>query len=67
MLESDGVSNISYVYWTKALKNILPEVQYENFILLHSAVTILCTSNLIQEYKNIDCAQEMLEKFVAGF
>ncbi|XP_043476068.1 uncharacterized protein LOC122507432 [Leptopilina heterotoma] len=49
------------------LKNILPELMYENFILLHSAVTILCSPNLIAESRNIDCAQEMLENFVTGF
>lgn len=49
------------------LKNILPKAQYENFILLHSAVTILCSPNFIQEPKNIDCAHEMLQEFVIGF
>lgn len=50
-----------------ALKDILPIEQYENFILLHSAIRILCSKIHIEDSKNIDCAHEMLERFVLDF
>lgn len=49
------------------LKNILPIVLYENFILLHSAVTILLNKLLFNMPGNISCAHEMLERFVTDF
>lgn len=49
------------------LKKILPKKQYDNFILLHSAVTLLLSELHIMAPENIDCAQEMLEHFVIGF
>lgn len=49
------------------LKNILPKEQYDNFILLHSAVTILISKLHMKSINNIDCAHEMLEQFVLDF
>ena len=49
------------------LKNILPAKMYFNFIMLHSAVTILISDTHQHEKSNIDSAHEMLQYFVKDF
>lgn len=45
------------------LKKILPRSLYENFLLFHSAITILCSKKHINEI-GIDVAQELLLMFI---
>lgn len=49
------------------LKNILPPKIYANFLLLHTAVTILISKIHLHNSRNIDSAHEMLQNFVQNF
>lgn len=49
-----------------ALKNIVNEKIYENFLLLHTATSILVNKSLVQVPENINKCHKMLKKFVLG-
>lgn len=50
-----------------ALKNILKPEMYDNFVLLHTAVSMLVSECYVQTSENIDKCQKMFEDFVLGF
>lgn len=49
------------------LKNILPSAMYSNFLLLHSAVSILTSEIHLHDLRNVDSAHKMLENVVQNF
>ena len=49
------------------LKGVLKEPLYKNFILLHSAVTILVDSDLVMIPQNVEYADQLLIAFVKTF
>ena len=49
------------------LKGVLKEQLYKNFILLHSAVTILLDSDLVMIPQNVEYADQLLIAFVKTF
>lgn len=50
-----------------ALQNILKKRLYSHFLLLHTAISILVSKNLLLNAQNIDCAHEILVEFVKRF
>lgn len=49
------------------LKKVLHEKAYEHFLMLHVAIRLLADSNFVKDPNNIQCADDLLQRFVVYF